>query len=168
MVHANIHFVVSGVMFYVSMYGQTSMVSTCSIQLALHLLPLTGQVPSFSLEIQALTRLKFVSMPVSLYGEPHPMLVYISVVDFTKSPWVLTTYLSYSFYPTIHRTQIWHLVVCFIHAILSSNLTSPKWFSIVWPPIVTLLLALGAFRLHCLYFKFPLTSTLTWIGPWLH
>lgn len=126
MFHANIHFVVSGVIFCVSMYGQTSMVSTCSIQLALHLLPLTGQVPSFSLEIQALTRLKFVSMPVSLYGEPHPMLVYISVVDFTKSPWVLTTYLSYSFYPTIHRTQIWHLVVCFIHAILSSNLTSPK------------------------------------------
>lgn len=58
------------------------------------------------------------AIPVSLFGEPYALPMYILVVDFTKPVWFLTTYFIYSFYPSIHRTQRHHSTTQFIHAIL--------------------------------------------------
>ena len=108
MFYSNIHSVVSGLMFWVTMYSQTFMVSTQFIRCVSGMPLFASHFSVFSLKVHALTTGELVSIPVTLYGKSCPMSTYVSIADFTKSTWVLATYLSYSFYPLSYHAQIWY------------------------------------------------------------
>lgn len=93
------HFVVAGLTFLVTMYGQSFLVSTQSIRRVLGMSHLINRLPTLFPEIQALTRKEFDVIHVSLFGAPRFLYIYITIVDFTKSAWILATF-SYIFTST--------------------------------------------------------------------
>ena len=54
----------------------------------------------------------------TLFGAYRALPSYISIVGFSKSVWIIVTFLTYSFYPSTHRTKIRRLTTQFIHAII--------------------------------------------------
>lgn len=90
------HFVVAGLSFLVTMYGQFFLVSTQSIRRVLGMSYLINRLPTFSPEVQALTRKELDVIPVSLFGAPRLLYIYITIVDFPSQHgfWLLfPTYL---------------------------------------------------------------------------
>lgn len=98
MFYSNTYFIVCDLMFKVTMYGQTFMVSTHSIKRILGMPPLTGQLSIFTLKVEALIIIELNSIPITLYAKFHPLSTHVSIVDFTKSAWIFAMFLSYSFY----------------------------------------------------------------------
>ena len=72
-------------MFRVSMYSETFLISIQSINRTLHTHTLLKLLPSFVVEVHALTHSVLVTIQTSLFGDPRPLPVYISITNFTKS-----------------------------------------------------------------------------------
>ena len=113
--YANMHLVMVGVTFRVTMYGQSFLVSSCSIWYVLSMLKLEVFVPSFSPKVQALIRAKLDVIPTSLFGVLCLIPSYIPIVGFSKPLWLLATFFTHFFYLSSH---CWSSAY-FIHVILS-------------------------------------------------
>lgn len=85
------------------------------------MLQLESCLPHFFLEVQALIRGELDDIPTSLYGVHLLLSLYISIVGFSKLPWLISTFFTYSFYSSTHRTQIQKSFAWFIHIILSDQ-----------------------------------------------
>ena len=118
MLYANMHSIVVRVTFQVTMYDQSFLISSHSIQRVLDMLQLESCIPHFFLEVQVLTRGELDDIPTSLYGAHLLLPLYISIVGFSKLAWLIATFFTYSFYSSTHRTQIQKSSAWFIHIIL--------------------------------------------------
>lgn len=98
---------VVGFTFQVTMYGQSFLVSTQSTQRVLGMLHLAKRLPSFSLEVQALT-----------HGELNTILAISLLTLPSQHGFSLLSSPIYTFYHSSHRAQIYGLATLFIHVIL--------------------------------------------------
>ena len=89
-----------------TMYHQCFLISSCSIRCVLGMPQLEAYIPSFSPEVQALTRVEIDIILTSLFGAFRSFPFYIPIVGFSKPAWPLATFLTYSFYSSTHQTLI--------------------------------------------------------------
>lgn len=104
MLYVNMHFIVTGLTFLVTMYGQSFPFCTQSIRRVLGMSHLINHLPTLFPEVHALTRKELDVILVSLFGVPRLLYIYITIVDFTKSTWILDTF-SYIFTSTSLTSQ---------------------------------------------------------------
>ena len=122
--YANMHLVVVGVTFRVTMYGQSFLVSSCSIWYVLSMSKLEVFVPSFSPEVQALIHAKLDVIPTSLYGALCLIPSYIPIVGFSKPTWLFAPFSPTSF---ICLLIVGHLLASFMSFFLDNSLTLVMW-----------------------------------------
>lgn len=111
MFYLKINFVIPGLSFWVTIYGQIIWVTTPTICCALMMSFLLESLPHFSAKVQALTYSK-------LFEIPNGLPIYITLVRFTKPTQVLATFFTYISYMSFHHTRIPCLATHFIHAIM--------------------------------------------------
>ena len=121
MFYESMHYIMVGITFQVTMYGQFFLISSHSIQRVLNMSRLEALILSLSPEVQALTREDLDTILTSLYSGPCPFPSYIPIVGFSKLTWLFATFFTYSFYPSTHYTQIRQPSAQFIYVILSSQ-----------------------------------------------
>ena len=106
MFYANMPSIVDDVIFRVTTYGQSFLISFHSIGHVLGMPRLDARLPLFVLEVKALTQGELVTIPTTLFGAHQAFPFYISILGFSKPEWIFAKFLTYSFYPSTHCTEI--------------------------------------------------------------